>query len=87
VAATSGDRSNDVIGGSSVVGFAIAPFAILFSVWIPTLALILGLVTLGLGAMDLRGATGRRRTFARLTLALGLASIALVLIVVVATTV
>jgi hypothetical protein len=84
---TSGDRSTDEVGHWSVAGLAVAPFAILFSVWIPTIALVLGLVTLVAGALDLRGATGRRRTFARLALVLGLASIALVVIVVVVTTV
>ena len=77
----------DEVGRWSVAGLAVAPFALLFSVWIPTLALILGLVTLVAGALDLRGATGRRRTFALGTLVLGLASIALVAIIVVVTTV
>jgi hypothetical protein len=84
---TSGDRSNDEVGRWSAAGLAVAPFALLLSVWIPTLALILGLVTLVAGALDIRGATGRRRTFALWTLVLGLASIALVAIVVVVTTV
>jgi hypothetical protein len=87
MAVTTGARSNDEVGRWSVAGLAVAPFAILFSVWIPTLALMLALVTLVAGALDLRRATGRRRTFARLTLLLGLASVTLVVIVVAVTTV
>jgi uncharacterized membrane protein len=73
------------MGWSSVVGLAFAPFAILFSFWIPTLALLLAAVTIVTGTLDLRGSTDRRRRVALLTVGLGLAATALVLIVVVVT--
>jgi hypothetical protein len=73
------------VGRLSVAGLAFAPFAVLFSFWIPTLALLLAAVTLVTGALDLRGSTGLRRRLALLTGGLGLAAIALVVIVVVVT--
>lgn len=71
------------VGRASIVG--LAPFAILFCFWIPTLALLFAGVTLVTGALDLRGATGLRRRVAPLSVGLGLAAIALAVIVVVVT--
>ena len=73
------------VGTRSVTGLAVAPFAILFSFWIPTLALLLGLVTIIAGALDLPGSTGLRRRAALWTIGLGLASIALMVVVVIVT--
>lgn len=73
------------VGRASVVGLAFAPFAILASFWIPTLALLFAAVTLVTGALDLRGSTGLRRRVALLTGILGLAAITLTVIVVVVT--
>jgi hypothetical protein len=70
--AATGGRSADV--GRSSVGLALAPFAILFSFWIPTLALLLAVVPLVTGTLDLRGSTDRRRRVALLTVGLGLAA-------------
>lgn len=74
------------IGFASVVGLAFTPFAILFSFWIPTLALLFALVMIVAGLLDLRASADIRRTVARLTLILGLAAVALMVIVVVVTT-
>jgi hypothetical protein len=74
------------IGLASVAGLAAGPFAILFSFWIPTIALLFAVVTIVAGALDLRRSTGSRRRIALLALVLGLAAIALVAIVVVSTT-
>jgi hypothetical protein len=74
------------IGRASVVGLAFAPFAFLFSVWIPTPALLFALVSIFGGALDLRGSRGPRRRLATLSIGLGLGSIALMVIVVVVTT-
>jgi hypothetical protein len=73
------------VGRLSVAGLAFAPFAILFSFWIPTLALLFAAVTLVSGALDLRGSTGLRRRAALFSVGLGLAAIALTVIVVVVT--
>ena len=73
------------VGRLSVAGLAFAPFAILFSFWIPTLALLFAAVTLVTGALDLRGSTGLRRRVALLSVGLGLAAIALAVTVVVVT--
>jgi hypothetical protein len=73
------------VGRLSVAGLAFAPLAILFCFWIPTLALLFATVTLVTGALDLRGSTGLRRRMALLTAGLGLAAIALTVIVVVLT--
>ena len=73
------------VGRLSVAGLAFAPFAILFSFWIPTLALLFAAVALVTGALDLRGSTGLRRRVALLSVGLGLAAIALAVIVVVVT--
>ena len=73
------------IGHATTLGLAFAPFAILFSFWIPTLALLFAAVTLVTGALDLRGSTGLRRRVALLSVGLGLAAIALAVIVVVVT--
>ena len=73
------------VGTRSLIGLAVAPVAILFSFWIPTLALLLGLVTLIAGALDLPGSTGVRRRVALWTIGLGLASIALTVVVVIVT--
>jgi hypothetical protein len=56
-------RKNEV-GRLSVAGLAFAPFVILFSFWIPTLALLFAAVTLLTGALDLRGSTGLGRHMA-----------------------
>ena len=73
------------MGRLSVGGLAFAPFAIIFSFWIPRLALLFGVVTTVAGALDARGAAGRRRQVAFLTVGIGLAAIALTVIVVVLT--
>jgi hypothetical protein len=73
------------VGRASIVGLAFAPFAILSSFWIPTLALLFAAVTLVTGALDLRGSTGLRRRVALITGILGLAAITLTVIVVVTT--
>jgi hypothetical protein len=75
---------NDV-GRLSFAGLAFAPFAILFSFWIPTLAFLFAAVTLVTGALDLRGSTGLRRRVALLSVGLGVAAIALAVIVVMVT--
>jgi hypothetical protein len=74
------------VGRASIVGLAFAPFAILCSFWIPTLALLFAAVTLITGALDLRGSTGLRRRVALITGILGIAAITLTVIVVVVTT-
>ena len=73
------------VGRASIVGLAFAPFAILFCFWIPTLALLFAAVTLVTGALDLRGSTGPRRRVALLSVALGIAAIALAVVVVAVT--
>jgi hypothetical protein len=73
------------VGRLSVAGLAFAPFAILFNFWIPTLALLFAAVTLVTGALDLRGSSGIRRRVALLSVGLGLAAIALTVIIVVVT--
>ena len=77
--------TNSNVGRASLVGLAFAPFAILCSFWIPTLALLFAAITLVTGVLDLRGSTGLRRRVALLTAGLGLAAIALTVIVVVVT--
>ncbi len=77
--------TEDEVGRLSVAGLAFAPFAIVISFWIPTLALLFAAVTLVTGALDLRGSTGLRRRGALLSVGLGLAAIALAVIVVVVT--
>jgi hypothetical protein len=84
--ATEASTPKTEIGLASVAGLAVAPFAILFSFWIPTMALLFAVVTIVAGALDLRRSTGSRRRIALLALVLGLAAIALVAIVVVSTT-
>ncbi|HEX5937549.1 MAG TPA: hypothetical protein VFZ75_07680 [Actinomycetota bacterium] len=71
------------IGGLSVTGLAFAPFAILFTFWIPTLALVFAAVTIAGGALDLRASAGLRRRIALLAVGLGLAAIALTVVVVI----
>jgi hypothetical protein len=82
VTATSSTTKSE-LGRFSVAGLAFAPFAILFTLWVPTLALIFAAVTIVAGALDLRGSSGLRRRMAILTVGLGLTAIALTVIVVV----
>jgi hypothetical protein len=74
-------RPRDEVGHGTVVGLAFGPFAILFTFWIPTLAVLFVIVAVVAGAIELRGSTGLRRRLALLSLGLGLGSIALLALV------
>ena len=71
---------------TTTIGLAFAPFAFLFSIWIPSFALIFATVAIGAGSVDFRWASGRRARFGLLPIALGILAIVVTLIVVVVTT-
>jgi hypothetical protein len=83
--ATSGSRW-DRVGHATTVGLAFGPFALLFSVWIPSLALILGTIAIVAGSLDARGGSGRRVRFARLAIGLGILAIVATAFVVIVST-
>jgi hypothetical protein len=75
------------IGQATALGLALAPFAFLFSAWIPSLAVIFAIGAIVGGSFDLPGSIGRRRRFALLAIALGiLASVVTVIVVSLTTT-
>jgi hypothetical protein len=84
-AATGGSRWDDV-GRPTAVGLALAPFALLFTIWIPSFALIFGSAAVAAGALDVRWASGRRARFGLLPIGLGILAIVVTLIVVAITT-
>ena len=74
------------IGHATALGLAFAPFALLFTIWIPSFALIFGAVAVAAGSIDLRWASGRQVRFGLLPIGLGILAIVVTLIVVVVTT-
>jgi hypothetical protein len=74
------------IGLTTTIGLAFAPFAFLFSIWIPSFALIFATVAIAAGSVDFRWASGRRARFGLLPIALGILAIVVTLIVVAVTT-
>ena len=74
------------VGHATVIGLAFAPFALLFAVWIPSLALVFGSAAVAAGCFDVRWSSGRRTRFALLAVGSGLLAIMLTMIVVVVTT-
>jgi hypothetical protein len=78
-------RSRWHIGHATAVGLAFVPFALVFTIWIPSLALIFGSVAVAAGALDVRWASGRRARFGLLSIGLGILAIVVTLIVVVVT--
>jgi hypothetical protein len=74
------------IGHATTLGLAFAPFALLFSIWIPSFALIFGTVAVAAGSVDFRWASGRRARFGLVPIGLGILAIVVTLIVVATTT-
>ncbi len=74
------------IGHATTLGLAFAPFALLFSIWIPSFALIFGTVAAAAGSVDFRWASGRRARFGLVPIGLGILAIVVTLIVVATTT-
>jgi uncharacterized membrane protein len=69
----------------AVAGVAMGMFGLLTSFWIPTLALILAVGALVSGFTQVRDASGRRRSLARLAIALGIGTVLLVVVIVLLT--
>jgi MFS superfamily sulfate permease-like transporter len=74
------------IGHATALGLAFAPFALLFSIWIPSFALIFGAVAIAAGSVDFRWASGRQARFGLLPIGLGILAIVVTLVVVALTT-
>jgi hypothetical protein len=78
--------NRDTIGSTSAVGLVSAVFGLFCAFWIPTLAVLFGLIAVVAGTIDLRGSSDPRRTVAALAIALGLgALLATVAVIVVST--
>jgi hypothetical protein len=86
MAATTRRSRWDDIGHPTAAGLAFAPFALLFTVWMPSLALVFGAVAVAAGSLDLRWGSARQRRFALLAIGLGFLAIVVTLIVVAITT-
>ena len=67
--------NRDTIGSRSVVGLVSAGFGLSCAFWIPTLAVLFGLIAVVAGTMDLRGSSGPRRAVAALAIALGIGAL------------
>jgi hypothetical protein len=63
-----------------------AAFGLFCAFWIPTLAVLFGLIAVVAGTMDLRGSSGPRRAVAGLAIALGLGALVATVAVVVLST-
>ena len=74
------------IGHATTLGLAFAPFAVLFSIWIPSVALIFGTVAIAAGSVDFRWASGRQARFGLLPIGLGILAVVVTLVVVALTT-
>jgi hypothetical protein len=74
------------IGHATTLGLAFAPFALLFTIWIPSFALIFAAVAIAAGSVDFRWASGRQARFGLLPIGLGILAIVVTLIVVAVTT-
>lgn len=74
------------IGHATTLGLAFAPFALLFSIWIPSFALIFGTIAIAAGSVDFRWASGRRARFGLVPIGLGILAIVVTLIVVAVST-
>ena len=61
-------------------------FALLFSMWIPSVALIIGTVAIAAGSVDFRWASGRQARFGLLPIGLGILAVVVTLVVVALTT-
>jgi hypothetical protein len=74
------------IGFATTLGLAFVPFAFLFSIWIPSFALIFAAVAIAAGSVDFRWASGRRARFGLVPIGLGILAIVITLIVVAVST-
>jgi hypothetical protein len=73
------------IGHATAVGLAFAPFALVFTIWIPSFALLFGVIAVTAGAIDVRWASGRRARWGLLPIGLGILGILATLLVVAVT--
>jgi hypothetical protein len=74
------------IGHATAVGMAFAPFALVFTIWIPSFALLFGVIAVAAGAIDVRWASGRRARWGLLPVGLGILGIVATQLVVAVTT-
>jgi hypothetical protein len=74
------------VGHATTLGLAFAPFAFLFSIWIPSFALIFASVAIAAGSVDFRWASGRRARLGLFPIGLGFLAIVVTVVVVALTT-
>jgi type II secretory pathway component PulF len=67
---------------AAVAGVALGIFGLLTAFWIPTLAAMFAVGALVSGFMQVRGASGSRRSLARWAIALGIGTILLIVVIV-----
>jgi enoyl-CoA hydratase/carnithine racemase len=74
------------IGHATTLGLTFAPFALLFSIWMPSVALIFGTAAIAAGSVDFRWASGRQARFGLVPIGLGILAVVVTLVVVALTT-